>query len=558
MQQLELNVGENTLCEEPDFERDLSVSIPAPLDPHIASVWLGADTNSYADGFPLKLTASFGEEFVTLGDTGLKISVKMSLRKAAISIRFSGCTVDSIMDESPDEYRRTTNYSHGKGYDLSGALDAGFENSGFLGKVRGKADSSKNKSETHGEELRGTKQWRRTTEHSLELAVVNGQLSREVLSGHSMWFVKPRPKTESVQVLAELTARADWIQFGKLDEEEIGGKNAGKFSGWWKRASKRDKELYKLLMSKLVEKGLQSTESRDATLAVFPYALRRYDPSGFCKAPTMLSQSVREIAVDTTPLIEFTEATPEAQIELLHAYRAPMGSMNRILVKAKERPAPERGMFTAVSAPPTVLEALKKCAEAEGGQLSLDDWDIPNKNHNRHDLLALKLIAVEGDMVVSLVPSGVDPEASLRYEARKAPMLQKAREVLLENSNAKGVEIGEVVGRAFNRRYNSEKSKLRVGNALRRWVFWLEEDLIDPQNSNGLATLRASARNERSGIGAPTAATPENLALAQGALDRGERPEDIAKHIGVSRATLYGWGGRGLLILPSKRKSKEE
>ncbi|UWR30974.1 hypothetical protein K3758_05450 [Sulfitobacter sp. W002] len=544
--------------EEPDFERDFNIGFPAPLDPHIASVWLDTDVNRYSEGYPLKLSASFGLEFVTLGDGDLKIPVEMSLRKAAISISFRGCIVGAIQDDTPDQYRLSTRFSHGKARELSGGLDGGVDRNGPSGKVGGKGTVSSKKSEAYDESLDSGKRWRRTTEHSLELAMENGSLSREVISGHPMWFVKPHHKVEKVQVVAVLSARADWIHFGKVDTEEVSGKSAKKFLGWWRRATKRDKELYRLLLSKLAEKGLQSSESRDATLAIYPHALRRYDPSALNVVPAIPPSGVREIPVDTTPLIDFTEATPEVQIDILNAYKVPMGAMNRILVKAKERPAPQRGMFNAGSAPPTALNALKTCVEARDGRLSKDEWDILNHNRSRHDLVALNLIAVDGDMVISLVPDGVDPEDALRYEARKAPMLQKTREVLLENPNAKGIEIGEIVGRTFNRRYDSDKSKLRVGNALRRWAFWLEEGLIDPQNSDGLARLRASARSEQPGVGAPTAATPENLALAQEALDRGERAEDIAKRIGVSRAGFYGWASRGLLSLPSKRKPKDK
>ena len=544
--------------EEPDFERDLSIAFPDPLDPHIANIWLHADVNCYSEGYPLKLSASFGEEFVTLGDGDLTIPVKMSLRKAAISINFSGCIVESIQDGIPDQYRLASRYSRSKGKELGGGFDGGLDKNGLAGKVGGKGNVSSIKTESHDESFESGKPWRRTTEHSLEIARENSSLSRELISRQPMWFVRPHPKAEKVQVLAVLSARAEWIKFGKVDTEAVAGKSAGKFVGWWRRASRRDKELYRLLMSKLAEKGLQSPGTRDATLAIYPHALRKYDPTVVFTVPAIPPSGARDIPIDTTSLIEFTQATPEAQIDILNKHKVPMGAMNRILVMAKERQAPQRGIFNAGSAPPTALKALITCVEAEDGRLSKTEWDSLNRNRSRQDLVALNLISVDDDIVISLVPDGVDPEDALRYEARKAPMLQKAREVLLENPNANGIEIGEVVGRAFDRRYDSDKSKLRVGNALRRWAFWLEEDLIDPRNSQGLARLRASARSERPGIGAPTAATNENLAIAQDALDRGERPKDIAKRMGVSRSTFYGWASRGLLSLPSKRKNERE
>ena len=105
----------------------------------------------------------------------------------------------------------------------------------------------------------------------------------------------------------------------------------------------------------------------------------------------------------------------------------------------------------------------------------------------------------------------------------------------------------------FSRNYNSEASKLRVGNALRRWAIWLEPHLVDPTNAKGAARLRISAKSERPGVGAPSFATPENIRKAQAALDQGTRAEDVAKMIGVSRATIYGWSKQGLVSIPKAR-----
>ncbi|WP_418594924.1 hypothetical protein [Ponticoccus sp. (in: a-proteobacteria)] len=180
-------------------------------------------------------------------------------------------------------------------------------------------------------------------------------------------------------------------------------------------------------------------------------------------------------------------------------------------------------------------------------------WDAANKNRSRTDLVALGLIEVRDGRVHSLVPDNASAEDTLRHAAMKAATLQSTREMLLEDPHRTGVEIGEEIGRRFSRNYNSEASKLRVGNALRRWAIWLEPHLVDPTNSKGAARLRISAKSERPGIGAPSFATPENIRKAQAALDEGIRAEDVAKMIGVSRATIYGWSKQGHVSIPKAR-----
>ena len=543
--------------DECDFEPDDSIVGPTPLDPDIANVWLRTKSNSYADGYPLELLASFGKEIVVLGDQKLRIPVEISFEKAAIDVRFSGCSLSPIFDVASDEYsyRKTSILAHGVGAnaEAEGSLTSD-KPQGFLrAKITGKAHS-KRESEQQQSVLRN-RQWRRTGEHRVQLMAREGFLDGEVINNEPAWFVTPKNGTEQIYVEARLTTRAEWIVFGAINTSDASGEGAKSLAAWYRRASTRDKELYRLLLSTLVAKGLQPDHSHDATLAVFAHVMRRIDPdrAGLLSV-TVPASGVRHVAFDSTPLLEFQAAPPEKQISLLQAQGAPLGSLNRILSKSGEMPKPSRGLFNAGSAPPTALAALRACIEADNSQLSTEEWDRINKNRSRQDLIALGLISVEDKVITSLVPNGIDPEEALRYEARKAPMLRKARNILLDNPRASGVEIGDAVGREFNRRYDSDASKLRVGNSLRRWAFWLEEGLIDPQNPGGLARLRAVTKRTNPVFGAPTAATEDNLDMAQRALDAGQKAEDIARRLGVSRAAFYRWAKIGLLSLPSKRK----
>ena len=63
----------------------------------------------------------------------------------------------------------------------------------------------------------------------------------------------------------------------------------------------------------------------------------------------------------------------------------------------------------------------------------------------------------------------------------------------------------------------------------------LERDMIRERTLAGLTTARAHGRVG----GRPTVVTPDTLAAAKARQQRGETPTQIAKALGVSRATIY-------------------
>ena len=63
----------------------------------------------------------------------------------------------------------------------------------------------------------------------------------------------------------------------------------------------------------------------------------------------------------------------------------------------------------------------------------------------------------------------------------------------------------------------------------------LERDMIRERTLAGLPTARAQGRVG----GRPTIVTPDTLTAAKARQQRGETPTQIAKALGVSRATIY-------------------
>ena len=544
--------------DEPDFIVDYDAKAPSPLDPHIANVWLRATSNRFVDGYDLEVSASFGEEMIPLEGDDFSLSVSFAIKKASIEVQFKHCQPDPIFERSGDTYVREDIDRTQRGWDIGAEVEAGTSASVPIPDAKGvaKAGTNYGSESSSTETRRRTRRWKQMGPQTLEVEDAGRTLEGQLVDREKGWFVKPDPTKDFSAVVATLTTRAEWIQFGRVDDVEPSG-------GIGKRAARfligkktRDKELFGLLLRTLAVRGLQNALSRDATLAVYLHVLRK--PAALdelsSERPMVVPAGppLRSIGVDSSVIDTFLDTDSQGRVAVLREVGVPSEELNRVLSENGDQSPRSERLFIAGTAPPSALASLKFTMSSDEA-IPTGDWDAANQNRSRTDLVALGLIEVHDGRVHSLVPDSASAEDTLRHAAMKAPTLKATREILLDDPHRSGVEIGEEIGTRFSRNYNTEASKLRVGNALRRWAIWLEPHLVDPTNAKGAARLRISAKSERPGIGAPSLATPENVRKAQAALDEGVRAEDVAKLIGVSRATIYGWSKQGIVFIPKAR-----
>lgn len=540
--------------EEPDFIVDYDAKAPPPLDPHIANVWLRATSNRFVDGYELEVSASFGEEMIPLEGDDFSLSVSFGIKKASIGLQFINCQPDSIFERASDTYAREEIDRTRREFGIGGEVEASASTDAPIPDAKGTAkfDASYGGESSTTETRRRTRRWKQMGPQTIVVEDAGRILEGQLVDREKGWFVKPNPSCDASAVVATLTTRAEWIQFGRVDDLEPSGGIGKRAARFLKGKKSRDKDLFELLLRTLAARGLQNALSRDATLAVYPHVLRKpVALNGLSDARPMAVPAgppLRSIGVDSSVIGNFLDTDSQGRVAVLKQVGAPSEELQRILSDSRGRNPRSERLFIAGTAPPSALESLEFTL-SRGEAVSTGKWDAANKNRSRTDLVALGLIEVRDGRVHSLVPDGASAEDTLRHAAMKAPTLQATREILLEDPHRSGVEIGEEIGARFRRNYNSEASKLRVGNALRRWAIWLEPHLVDPGNAKGAARLRISAKSERPGIGAPSLATPETVRKAQEALDQGERAEDVAKMIGVSRATIYGWSKQGIVTI---------
>ncbi len=530
-------------------------------------------SNRYVDGFDLELSARFGVECVLLQDEKQAIRVSVGVKKALIELHFKNCQPRQISTETGGTtYRRTETKgieratTSGTRTRLGGEARVAPATPEVPITASGTLEGGFSRQTDNGTSYRNqvsrtwSAEWERAGPTSIMIGSGDTALMGQAVDSVRGWRVTIDTTQPFCGVMASLTTRAEWLDFGRIEVEGLSAALARKVKDATRNKRSRDRELFELLLKTLAEKGLRAQSQRDAMLAADVQVLRRNDRQDELgkSLPVNVppSSPLRSIPVNMGLVEEFLDLDASKKVAFLEHQGAPFEEIQRITqMYHSTEPTVAGRLFNAGSAPPTAKEALELSRK---GPMSTADWDSQNKNRSRTDLVALGLIAVVDGMVVSLVPKDVSSEDALRHAAAKAPTLIVTREILLRAPQASGVEIAEEIASRFARKYNTHASKLRVGNALRRWAIWLEPHLADPTGGSGAARLRISAKSERPGVGAPTLASPETVARLQTALNEGLRGRAAAKAAGVSRSTLYNWADQGIVNVPNKIQRKKK
>jgi hypothetical protein len=167
------------------------------------------------------LSASFGQEWVTLKGDGFEFRVNFAVTSADIELEFRNCTA-ALIEEARHEEAKTTikeqssaqsKYSLGAGGEMS-ASQTGAAGRGFL---RGAAERtgislmSVQRSVSHPD-------YHRTGSNTIQVGPVGEMLRGHIVVDYKGWRVRPNQTTNMSAVIAWLKVRENWIKF---DEVEI-------------------------------------------------------------------------------------------------------------------------------------------------------------------------------------------------------------------------------------------------------------------------------------------------------------------------------------------------
>ncbi|MEN8896683.1 MAG: hypothetical protein ABF248_11430, partial [Yoonia sp.] len=203
------------------------------------------------------------------------------------------------------------------------------------------------------------------------------------------------------------------------------------------------------------------------------------------------------------------------------------------------------GLFTAQSSPLNDLKACEAIVERES--MPRQEMEELVTKRVATDLVNLGLITSKDHHLFVVDEEVKDPEDMLRYAAAKADSIITARAILIADPSASGEEVSEMLVTKFNKTYTTLGSKLRVGNALKRWARWLEPHLVDPKGGAEATSLKRTAQSTTPAIGRRSYASPENIKIAREGYQLGQAATKIAKKIGVNAETVRRWKRTGLL-----------
>jgi hypothetical protein len=116
-----------------------------------------------------------------------------------------------------------------------------------------------------------------------------------------------------------------------------------------------------------------------------------------------------------------------------------------------------------------------------------------------------------------------------------------ARAVLTINPRATYLEVSEAVSIELGKKWPSDATKQRKGNAIMRWLAWLEPHLFDTEASSYAATRVAYATSKKVERGHPTTLRTANEPELRKLVAEGMNKEQLAKHFNVSPGTIRNW-----------------
>jgi len=218
--------------------------------------------------------------------------------------------------------------------------------------------------------------------------------------------------------------------------------------------------------------------------------------------------------------------------------------MIRPVAEGDERKSTRGKFFVPDSSPAHALAVLTQIQEQ--GAVARSEILHPT---TLHDLRALKLISTdENDDIVLSNPSRLaDPKFLLQRGVSAMECIKVARTVLLFNPDAGATEISDAVSLELGKVWELRATKLRNGNAIRRWTVWLEPYLLNPDSSSEAAAQVAYSRAKKVTKGRPSSLRKALAKDLRRLVGEGKTPAEIADIFNLSRQTIYQWKKRARL-----------
>lgn len=308
-----------------DLEIELNLKVPAPLDPHIASVSIRTGSNNPADYFDLLLSASFGSEYVTLDSGDDRIEVKISIQKAEIKLNSVNCSFALIhnVDTQSENWQVTEKAvdKRGRASERRAGGSFSLNRDGVSGDLSvGSNRSSSGENSLEYERDRNVLPYRVLSDDTIQVGYANDfklDVHGRVIDESIGIRVVPTQLGKSIGVLARTRVRERWITIDEANPI----KASSTFRRLWQsmeaesKDSSRKRELFGKLIAHLIAKNLQ--EKDDDVHATLCAAAVVFSPSNSRSLGIGSPARENRIKIDPTLIEAFLQADKTHEVEIL-------------------------------------------------------------------------------------------------------------------------------------------------------------------------------------------------------------------------------------------------
>jgi DNA-binding NarL/FixJ family response regulator len=376
----------------------------------------------------------------------------------------------------------------------------------------------------------------RNSSKSVQIGRLGEELSGPVMTNWKAYRVIPEKGVVST-ASASLKVKQRSIAFHDIKPMAVPARWLDPLRKLLTFEERKRKRAFEVLLAHLAQSALANyQDSVSATIAHHKLVFKPYEAH-----PLSVEQGAERkvIDIDEVALEGYLKVAKGREASALLALGVDPEVIGGIEDDDEPRKRVREEYFIPDSTPPHALEVLKELIEK--GMVRPSELKHPNA---LKDLKGLKLVVSErGSDEARLVDARMtNADYLLRRAVAKADCIEIARTMLKLNPLASGIEIATAVSQDLKLGWNVKGTMRRNGNAILRWMLWLEPYVVDAGTSNKASLIAyAVDSNKVGGRGRPDAHRKAMEKELRRLVAEGKTLAEIAETFGVSIGTVTGW-----------------
>lgn len=415
---------------------------------------------------------------------------------------------------------------------LAGGIDGSTSLTGAHGKASASAKYEKTTSASTitQRQVVAERPWHRNGARSVQIGRLGGELIGPVMPDWKAYRVIPEMGAVS-SVAASLKVKQRSINFRDIKIMTAPRPWLEPLRQLLSPGEQKRKRAFEILLAHLTQSALADyQDGLSATIAYHKLVFKPYEPTPLSSDP---GEERKAIIIDEVALEGYLKVEKGREASALLALGVAQEMVGSIDDEEIQPRRTKGEYFIPDSAPLHALEVLRALTRKRVMRRS--ELQYPT-------LKGLKLVVVErGSEEVRLADATMtNGDYLLQLAVAKADCIQIARTMLKLNPLASGLEIAEAVSYELKLGWNAKGTTRRNGNAILRWMLWLEPYVVDAASSNKSGQV-AYAMENQVGKGRPAAYRRAMEKELRRLVAQKVPASEIARRFGVSTQTVYGW-----------------